>query len=417
MIVKQYIKDFENLGFGLFVHFGIYSILEAGEWVKYLRGVSDEEYYPLYKKFHPNKDWAINLAKTAREAGCKYVTLTTRHHDGYSLFDTCGLNEFDAPHGCGRDLVLEFVDACRSEGIIPFFYHTLWDWHEESYRTDFKAYLKYLRDSVEILCKNYGKIGGIWFDGMWESPDADWEEDALYATIRKYQPEAMIINNTGMNARGALGNIELDSVTFERGKPQPINFEDSPKYIASEMCEVIGDHWGYAREDLNFKAPSQIIRELVECRRYGSNMLLNIGPKADGSIRLIDAAVLKILGDWIGYYDEAIRRPKPTGIEIVGKAEDFVLQNGDDYYLFCFGLPMASDPNVALFEEAFYEDTFQFEPQVISVTWMDNDKEVQFEQKEGKLTVHTVPFEYGRNLVVRVAKIKTMRELSLVGTH
>lgn len=87
-----------------------------------------------------------------------------------------------------------------------------------------------------------------------------------------------------------------------------------------------------------------------------------------------------------------------------------VVSNGDDYYLFCFGLPMASDPNVALFEEAFYEDTFQFEPQVISVTWMDNDKEVQFEQKEGKLTVHTVPFEYGRNLVVRVAKIKTMRE-------
>lgn len=409
MIVKQYIKDFENLGFGLFVHFGIYSILEAGEWVKYLRGVSDEEYYPLFKRFNPDKEWAKKLTKVAKEAGCKYITLTTRHHDGYSLFDTCGLNEFDAQHGCGRDLVREFVDACRSEGIIPFFYHTLWDWHEDSYRTDFKAYLKYLRDGVEILCKNYGKIGGIWFDGMWESPDADWEEDALYATIRKYQPEAMIINNTGMSARGALGNIELDSVTFERGKPQPINFEDSPKYIASEMCEVIGDHWGYAREDLNFKAPAQMIRELVECRRYGSNMLLNIGPKADGSIRLIDAAVLEILGDWIGYYDEAIRRPKPTGIEIVGKADDFVLQNGDDYYLFCFGLPMASDPNVALFEEAFYEDTFQFEPQVVSVEWMDNNKEVQFEQKEGKLTVHTVPFEYGRNLVVRVAKIKTMR--------
>ena len=117
---------------------------------------------------------------------------------------------------------------------------------------------------------------------MWDKLDEDWEEDTLYGTIRKYQPEAMIINNTGLQERGKLGHIELDSVTFERGKPQPINLSDSPKYIASEMCETMGDHWGYAKDDLNFKSPATIIEETADCRRYGANMLLNIGPKGDG---------------------------------------------------------------------------------------------------------------------------------------
>ena len=322
-----------------------------------------------------------------------------------SLYDTCGLNDYDAPHCCGRDLVREFVDACRAEGIIPFFYHTLLDWYADSYKTDFKAYLKYLRDSVEIVCSNYGKIGGIWFDGMWDKKEEDWEEDALYGMIRSHQPEAMIINNTGLHALGALGHIELDSVTFERGKPQPINLEGSPKYIASEMCEILADHWGYAREDLNYKAPAQMIKELAECRRYGANMLMNIGPREDGSVRPMDEAAMEVMGQWIDYFEEAIRRPRPTQIAVEGKPDDFVLQDGNNYYLFCTDLPMAGSLNVALAGDAKYQETFTFEPQVKSITWMDNGQEVSYEHKEGKLTVYTEPFRYGRSLVVRVAKI------------
>lgn len=138
---------------------------------------------------------------------------------------------------------------------------------------------------MELLCRNYGEIGGFWFDGKWNKPDADWEEDALYGMIRRYQPDTILINNTGLEGRGQLGNIELDSVTFERGKPQPINLADSPKYIASEMCEVTCDHWGYAREDLNIKSPALLIEELCDCRRYGANFLLNAGPMGDGSLR------------------------------------------------------------------------------------------------------------------------------------
>lgn len=407
MITKQYIKDFEKLGFGMFVHFGLYSILGTGEWtMKYCDGVSDKAYLSLVEQFDPKSNWAKELVKTAKHAGCKYITLTTRHHDGFSLFDTCGLNTYDAPHSkCGRDLVREFVDACNAEGIIPFFYHTLLDWHEESYRTDFPKYLEYLRKSIEILCKNYGKIGGFWFDGMWDKPDEDWEEDALYGTIRKYQPDAMIINNTGLSARGELGHIELDSVTFERGKPELLNMEGALKYVASEMCEVFCDHWGYAKEDLNYKSPAQMIRELADCRRYRSNMLMNVGPMGDGSIREMDRAILNLMGKWMDYFGEAICEPAPTDIVIEGKPDDFILKNENNYYLFCYNLPMSADPNVAMVKDAEYISRFKLSDEIESITWMDNGAEVQFEQEGDVVTVTTVPFTYGRNLVVRVAKV------------
>ena len=198
MIVKQYVKDFENLGFGLFVHFGAYSLFERGEWVQEILKIPSEEYEKVVRTFNPDKDWAEQLVATAKTAGCKYITLTTRHHDGFSLYDTCGLNDYDAPHTCGRDLVREFVDACNAGGIIPFFYHTLFEWRTDWFEKDPVSYLPYLRDSVEILCKNYVKIGGLWFDGMWRNDKLDWEEDKLYGLIRSYQPEAMIINNTGL---------------------------------------------------------------------------------------------------------------------------------------------------------------------------------------------------------------------------
>ncbi len=406
MIVKQYIKDFENLGFGMFVHFGIYSVLGKGEWAKHIHNIPDEEYYVLMEQFDPKPDWAKELVATAKNAGCKYITLTTRHHDGFSLYDTCGLNTLDAMHAkCGRDLVREFVDACNEQGIIPFFYHTLLDWYQESYRTDFPAYLKYLRDSVEILCTNYGKIGGLWFDGMWDKPNEDWQEDALYGCIRKHQPEAMIINNTGLSARGALGHIELDSVTFERGKPEPLNMEGAPKYVASEMCEIFGDHWGYAAEDLNFKSPALMIEELADCRKFGANMLMNVGPMGDGSLRPMDTATLGVMGQWVDYFDEAIRMPRPTGIEIENKPNDFLLKNGKNYYLFCFKLPMRGDENVAWYEDTNYTDTFELAEEVASVTWMDNGADVTFIKEGNKMSVCTEPCVYGRSLVVRVAKI------------
>ena len=218
------VARFERLGYDMFIHWGLYAQLGQGEWVQHLRKIPMQEYVQLKQSFTAADFDARAIAVTARAAGMKYITLTSRHHDGFSLYDTRGLSDHDAPNSAaGRDLAGEFVEGCRAEGIIPFFYHTTLDWYQPTFNDDFDAYLDYLHKSVEVLCTHYGELGGVWFDGNWSKPDADWKEDRLYGIIRRLQPEAMIINNTGLGAKGAIGNPEIDSVTFEQGRPTPMN--------------------------------------------------------------------------------------------------------------------------------------------------------------------------------------------------
>jgi alpha-L-fucosidase len=407
MIIEKRIKEFENLGFGMFVHFGLYSVHGKGEWA-YNINITPKDYEKLFYSFSPDKDWAKNLVSAAKGAGCKYITITTRHHDGFSLYDTCGLNEYDAPHSAaGRDLIREFVDECNKEEIVPFFYHTLLDWHEKSYKENFPKYLEYLRASVEILCKNYGKIGGLWFDGMWDKKDENWEEDELYSLIRKYQPDAMIINNTGLSARGELGHIELDSVTFERGRPRPINLDDSPKYIASEMCQIFGNYWGYAKRDFNFKSLIEIIEDFCICRRYGANYLLNIGPMGNGQLRPLDKAMLGALGEWVDIYKEALYLPRPAKIEIENKEKNFLLKGNGCYYFFAYDLEVSANINVELAKEKLdRNNVFTFNEKIKSIKWLDNGEDVVFTQDGEKVTIINVPQLYGEHYVVRIAKIE-----------
>ena len=312
-VAPQYIKNFEQLGFGMFVHFGIYSQLCRGEWAKQLLRIDDADYLPLTKSFDPVS--MAEIVSVGKTAGCKYICLTTRHHDGFSLYDTCGLSDYDAPHAlCGRDLVREFVDECRKADIVPFFYHTTLDWHHPDFDRNFDAYLSYLRQSVELLCTNYGKIGGLWFDGNWSRPDADWQEDALYSMIRSHQPEALIINNTGLGARGEVGNAQIDVLTYERGLPTPIDRTGMTKYFAGEMCETLNDHWGDA-DDFNYKPIKQLIEEICDCRKVGANMLLNIGPAGDGTVPLMSRAIMTTIGKWMRVYGKAT-----IGISVVGES-------------------------------------------------------------------------------------------------
>ena len=409
MVFKQYIKDFEAMEFGMFVHFGIYSVLGKGEWARDLCDIEAAEYEKLADKFNPAPDWAPKLVATAKAAGCKYITLTTRHHDGYSLYDTKGLNEFDAPHcAAGRDLIREFVDACNAEGIVPFFYHTLLDWHEPTYNTDFKAYLKYLRRSVEILCTEYGKIGGLWFDGWWDKPNEDWELDELYGLIRKNQPTAMIINNTGLERLGEVSHPEIDSVTFERGRPLDVNKPDSPKHVASEMCQIFGDHWGYAALDFNFKSMATIIKDYCCCRRYGSNLLLNVGPMANGYLRALDTAMLNTLGEWIELSKEAVVGTRPAGIEVIGEDGDFMMRGEGAYYLFCNNLIQRGDINVVKERPGAskFRIEFKMTEKIKSVSWLTDGDVLEFTQEGDSVVVNTKPRAYGESMVVKIAKIE-----------
>ena len=181
--------------------------------------------------------------------------------------------------------------------------------------------------------------------------------------------------------------------------------EDAPKYVASEMCEITCDHWGYAGEDLNFKGTGELIRELAACRRYRSNFLMNVGLMGDGSVSPMDREIFRILGRWVAYFDEALHAPAPTGIEIENKPEDFLLRDEHNYYLFCYNLPMVADINVALYTNADYDSKFSVPEKIRSVTWMDNGEAVEFSQTGDQVLVKTVPFRYGRSLAVRVAKL------------
>ena len=219
MMIEKRILEFEKLGFGMFVHFGLYSVLGKGEWaMSDTNIVSRQSYKELIDQFCVKEGFFREIAETAKNAGCKYIILTARHHDGFSLYDTKGLSDFDVMKSpTKRDLVKEFVDECNNFGLIPFLYHTGVDWTRESFNNDFKSYLEYLRKSVELLCTNYGKIGGFWFDGFWDRDD--WEFDKLTGVIRKYQPDSIIVLNRGL-VKNEKHNRDVDCLTFERHNPR-----------------------------------------------------------------------------------------------------------------------------------------------------------------------------------------------------
>ena len=394
----EYIENFKRLGFGMFIHFGLYSVIGRGEWY-YMQYVPDKnEYENTINKFKITKNWAKNLVKTAKDAGCKYITLTTRHHDGFSLYDTRGLSEFDSPHSpTGRDLIREFVDECNKEGIIPFFYHTLLDWHNPDYNNDFPKYIDYLDKSIEILCKNYGKIGGFWFDGMWDKPNEDWQEDRIYGTIRKYQPEAMIINNTGLNALRQTGHIEIDSITFERGKPAFVDTSEKP--IAGEVCDALTDHWGYAKYDICLKSPKELIETLVDCRKYDCNLLLNSGLKGNGETDEGEKAAFKRIGMWIKENKNFIYKAKST--DLTAENAD-MMTDGEYYYAAIKGVLMSANCNVAKFGES-KTVTLNTDKKIVDAEWLDSGKEINLKTDNSFVCE---PFEYGKSLAVRVAKFK-----------
>ncbi|MGI6543450.1 MAG: alpha-L-fucosidase [Limnochordia bacterium] len=404
------IARFERLAFGLFLHFGLYSQLGKGEWIKYRAAMTPEEYEPLKDTFTAADFDTREIARLAKAAGMKYITLTTRHHDGFSLYDTCGLNDYDAPHSAAkRDLVAEFVEGCRSEGIVPFFYHTTLDWRWNTRACDeatFNEYLDYLHESVRILCQNYGPIGGFWFDGNWSRPQADWKEDLLYGIIRRYQPEAMIINNTGLSARGALGHPEIDSTTFEQALPGPVNREGWPKYVAGEMCQTLNRHWGIALDDLHYKSPAQVIEDLTRCRRVGANFLLNIGPTATGAIPEYEAALIRLVGRWIARHGDVIYNGKPTSYVCTGR--DFILAANDKLYLFVYDLSIRGDANVTVAAGGSGPRVINGLKQPIKeIRWLDNGEPLTFTQNTdaGFAAINLTGYPYGTDWVVRVAEI------------
>ena len=401
------IARFERMAYGMFIHWGLYSQLGRGEWVMHIEKTPKPEYRKLRDTFTAKEFDGRKIASTARLAGMKYITLTSRHHDGFSLYDTRGLSDHDVTHTpARRDLILDFVEGCRAEGITPMLYHTTLDWWQESFDADFDAYLEYLRRSVEILCTHYGPIGGFWFDGNWSKKDADWKEDELYRMIRKHQPEAIIVNNTGLHHQGAEGHPEIDSVTFEQGRPHPRDQRGKKKYVTGEMCQTMNRHWGLGKNDFAYKSPAEIIENLCACRKVGANYLLNVGPTAEGAIPDYEAAALARSGDWVRMHAEAVYQGRPAGLR--GEGNDFGLDADGTTYLFVHHLGTRGDANVAVGPTGAGPRTFRgIQKKITAASWVDNGEPLKFKQDQntGTLTVRCTGFPYGTNTVVRLVRL------------
>jgi alpha-L-fucosidase len=408
-----HVANFEKLAFGMFIHWGLYSQMAKGEWIQHIGNIDVGEYEKLKDTFTAEDFDARAIARLAKDAGMKYITITSRHHDGFSLYDTCGLNEYDAPHSAaGRDLIAEFVDGCRAEDITPFLYHTTLDWHWEGSKTPdldedkFNEYLDYLLASVETVCKNYGPLGGLWFDGNWSRRDSDWKYDRLYKMIRSYQPDAMIIDNTGLGEQGKVAHPMIDSVTFEQHAPGGLDRRGHERYFATEMCQTINGHWGIGSLDFAHKSTGRLIEQLAQCRSVGANYLLNVGPTAGGAIPPLESELMRTMGKWIEVNGEAVYEAKPVPIKCQGR--DAIVSSGDKYYYIVYDLSSTGDTNVTVTTGGRGPRSFKgLDKPIKQIKWLDSGEELNFTQNvEAEIaSIDFTWYPYGVCLVVRVAEI------------
>ncbi len=399
------IKTYEKMGLGLMIHWGLYSQLAQGEWTEFIHNRPKDSYEDLIHSFSARKFSASKIVKAAKEMGAKYIVLTTKHHEGFCLFDTHDLTDFDVMHSpAHRDLIQEFVAACHREKIKPFFYMATYDWHQPDYEKNFDRYLVYLRKTVQLLCQNYGSIGGFWFDGDWNKKDADWQLPKLYGMIRKYQPDAIIVNNTGLKSRGQVRDSEIDVVTYERTLPQMVNHEgQNQKYVAGETSMTLNQHWGWAINDLNYKSPKEIIEAIVHARRIGCNILINIGLTGDGDIPNLQAEYLKLIGRWFNLNGQSFYH-EPDHVLPGQMIKDYGLQTSHHIYFFIHDLKIVGNENVVLGGEKGSQRFFSGITKKISdLHWLDNNEKLVFQQVKDKFQFTATGYHYGTDEIVRVA--------------
>jgi alpha-L-fucosidase len=310
--IKKEIRWFYEARFGMFVHFGLYSLLGRGEWAMYHEEIPRDDYSKLTADFNPHLFDAEDWVQLAQDAGARYITVTAKHHDGFCLFDSALTDYKITNTPFGRDLIGELIQACQKRGMRIILYYSQPDWHHPNYvhhrgafkdlasppvtdRPDWPAYQRYYIGQVEELCRNYGPIDGIWFDGSHKSLEA-WQGQEVYALIKRYQPHAVV------NDRARFG----DFFTPERTLP-----EDLTGYLF-EACESISPvAWGFRQDSPSYTTP-HLIRSMIKMACAGGNYLLNVGPQPDGQIPPRQAQVLREIGAWMNIHGRAVYQTDPV---------------------------------------------------------------------------------------------------------
>ena len=316
-------QQFQDDKFGMFIHWGVYSVLGDGEWVFHNRKLTVHEYDRLPAFFDPEKFDAKAWVALAKSAGMKYITITSRHHDGFAMFDS-KVSDWNivkrTPYG--KDPLKMLADECHRQGIKLFFYYSQLDWHNPHYyprgRTaidwdngrpnhgDWNAYINdYMDGQLRELLTNYGPIGGIWFDGMWDKPDADWQLEKTYSLIHQLQPAALIIPNHHQAPKPG-----EDVQTFERDLPgrntAGFNTTVVDTALPLESSNTLNGSWGFNIGDSKYKSAETVEEMLVRAAGNNSNLLLNIGPMPNGEIQQEFVDRLHAVGEWLSRYGDSI---------------------------------------------------------------------------------------------------------------
>jgi alpha-L-fucosidase len=315
----------EDARFGLFVHFGPYSVLGNGEWIMNQRPVTGSNYKRLQDLFNPQAFNAEEWVKIAKDAGMKYITFTSRHHDGFSNWNTkqSDWNIMNTPYG--KDLIKQLADACHKEDIKLVFYYSLLDWMRTDYqyetgrtgeragrteKSDWNSYIRFMKAQLTELLTNYGPIAGIWFDGHWDQTahenrtshetHVDWHYPEIYGLIHSLQPECLIANNHHLPPLPG-----EDYQIFEKDIPGENNSGLSGQEVSRlplETCETINNNWGFSITDNNHKSTKELIHLLVKTVGTGANLLLNVGPMPNGKIQPEFVERLQQMGGWMNKY-------------------------------------------------------------------------------------------------------------------
>lgn len=348
---------FRDAHFGMFIHWGLFSLLGNGEWVLNNRNIPFENYKLLEKSFNPVDFDADAWVATAKNAGMKYITLVTRHHDGFSLWDT-KYSDFNITHTpYKKDIVRQIVDACHKADMKIFLYYSLLDWGRTDYaywtgrtgqgtgrkeKGNWNDYIQFMKNQLTELLSNYGKIDGIWFDGYWDqlNPESanrkhedtkiDWHLPEIYQHIHDLQPQCLIGNNHHLSTLPG-----EDFQMFEQDIPgensHGLSFQEASASLPVETCATMNNNWGYDIKDDHYKSLAELIRLLVKSAGAGANLLLNIGPLPNGEIQPQFTARLDSMRTWLHTYGESIYHT--TGGYLGRQQWGVITQTPDKLYL------------------------------------------------------------------------------------
>ncbi len=391
-------QDFSDMKLGIFLHWGIYSMFAQGEWYLQNADINRLEYAKAADGFYPHRFDARQWVRAIKEAGARYICITTRHHDGFSMWktDQSPYNIVEATP-FGRDVIGELAEACHAEGIRLHLYYSHLDWTREDYpwgrtglktgkdpqKQDWKSYKRFMNNQLTELLTRYGDIGAIWFDGIWDhdqdSVPFNWELREQYDLIHRLQPACLVGNNHHLAIKPG-----EDIQIFERDLPgqNTAGFVDKAAEVSRlplETCQTMNGMWGYKVTDQNYKSTADIIQLLVRTAGMGANLLLNIGPQPNGELPATALSRLREMGEWTRQYGETLYGT--TAGDIAPQAWGATTRKGNRQFIHITSAKAQMQPNLQV----------QLKQKIKSASLYGTSTKVIFKQTKDRLVTFTLP--------------------------